>query len=170
MVKPSWNLREQAKWWMVALAMADRRSSFLPSVHSHAMEGWTDEAGGSTSHVGAGLGGLVPPFRYFYLPWPQWLNRRRLTLPLLHGQPGETGCLLKSQLFLRGLWTFTGRVTTPSVYTSTIAKALYEVAEAIGAKVTVENVERCSDPGSYTADMVRSGYLLTMMLIMITPG
>jgi len=64
---------------MVALAMADRRSPILhPEVQvpSHAMEGWTDAAGGTTSHVGAGLGGLVPPFRYFYLPWPQWLNRR----------------------------------------------------------------------------------------------
>ena len=78
-VKPSWHLREQARWWMVALAMADRRSPILhPEVQvpSHAMEGWTDAAGGTTSHVGAGLGGLVPPFRYFYLPWPQWLNRR----------------------------------------------------------------------------------------------
>ena len=77
-VKPTWELREQAKWWMVALAMADRRSPILspqPQVPSHAMEGWTDAAGGSTSHMGAGLGGLVPPFRYFYLPWPQWLNR-----------------------------------------------------------------------------------------------
>ena len=40
------------------------------------MEGWTDAAGGTTSHMGAGLGGLVPPFRYFYLPWPAWLNSR----------------------------------------------------------------------------------------------
>jgi hypothetical protein len=63
--------------------------------------------------------------------------------------------------------------STKCVYTSTIAKALYEVADAIGATVTVEKVKRCSDCGSYTADMiskVRSGYLLTKMIIIITPG
>ena len=60
--------------------------------------------------------------------------------------------------------------STKCVYTSTIAKALCEVAEAIGAKLTVEKIKRCSDRGSCTADMiseVRSGDLLSKMIIMI---
>jgi len=44
--------------------------------------------------------------------------------------------------------------STRCVYTSTIAKAIYEVAKAIGVTVTVEKVKRCSDRGSYTADMI----------------
>ena len=53
--------------------------------------------------------------------------------------------------------------STKCMYTSTSTKAT----------VTVEKIKRCSDRGSYTADMinkVRSGYLLTMMIIMNTPG
>ena len=60
--------------------------------------------------------------------------------------------------------------STKCVYTSSIAKALYEVAEAIGATVTVEKIKRCSDRGSYTADMISkvwSGDLLIEMIIMI---
>ena len=63
--------------------------------------------------------------------------------------------------------------STQCVYTSTVAKALFEVAEAIGASVTIEKVKRCSDRGSYTADMiskVRRVYLLILIIILIFLG
>ena len=44
--------------------------------------------------------------------------------------------------------------STKCVYTSTIAKAIYEVADSIGATISVEKVKRCSDDGSFTADMI----------------
>ena len=189
-VQISDQLREQARWWMVALAMADKRSPIIrpePQVPSHAMEGWTDAAGGSTSHVGAGLGGLVPPFRYFYLPWPQWLNKgesntdgvvfsSKLTCLELLGPlvllvtcgdlaaGGHLRCYVDNQVSLEIVQLSTvsqGAVdvykkghSTKCVYSSTIAKAIYEVSEAIGATMTIEKIRRCSDRGSYTADMV----------------
>ena len=53
-------LREQADWWMVALRAAD---TYSPILHpdsqrpSSAKESWSDAAGGTSSHMGAGLGG-----------------------------------------------------------------------------------------------------------------
>ena len=49
--------------------------------------------------------------------------------------------------------------STTCVYTSSIVKAIFEVAEAIGVTVSVEKVRRCSDSGSYTADMISKGNL-----------
>jgi len=56
------DLKEQAEWWLVALKSASVHSPIvLPDqrVPSNALEGYTDAAGGTISHVGAGLGGLV---------------------------------------------------------------------------------------------------------------
>ena len=43
------------------------------------------------------------------------------------------------------------------MYSSSIAKTIYEVAEAIGVVMTVEKVTRSSDRGLYTADMISKG-------------
>ena len=188
-VKPSSDLRKQARWWMVALAEADRCSPILhpePPIPSHALEGWTDAAGGTTSHVGAGLGGLVPPFRYFYLPWPAWLNERaanadgvvfasKLTCLELLGPlvllvvcadmaaGGHFRCYVDNQgavdIYRKGH-------STTCVYTSSIAKALFEVADAIGTTVSVEKVRRCSDRGSFTADMISKGNMTEVRRMM----
>ena len=55
---------------------------------------------------------------------------------------------------------------TKCVYTSTVAKAIYEVSEAIGAVVSVEKVRRCSDRGSYTADQISKGNLSELRRMM----
>ena len=182
MVKPTTELREQAGWWMVALVGADRRSPIIhpdPKVPSNAVEGWTDAAGGTTSHQGAGVGGLIPPFYYFYLPWPAWLNWRqantdgevfasKLTCLELLGALvllvtcGEVaaGAHLKIYVDNQGAVDVYGKGhSTKCLYTSTVAKAMYEVAEAIGVTVTVAKVRRGSDRGSYTADMISKGNL-----------
>lgn len=81
--------------------------------------------------------------------------------------------MYNSHCFPRELSMCTGRATVHSVFTSTVAKALFEVAEAIGASVTIEKVKRCSDRGSYTADMiskVRRVYLLILIIILIFLG
>ena len=79
-ITPNEMLRKQAGWWIQALQEADKNSPIIhpePHIPSHALEGWSDAAGGSTNHIGAGLGGVVPPNKYFYLPWPAWLNKRK---------------------------------------------------------------------------------------------
>jgi hypothetical protein len=188
-VRPSHQLREQARWWMVALAESDRCSPIIhpdPPVPSHAMEGWTDAAGGSVSHVGAGLGGLVPPYRYFYLPWPQWINAKgengdgvvfasKLTCLELLGPlvllvtcgdlaaGGHLRCYVDNQ---GAVDVYRKGHSTGCLYTSTIAKAIYEVSEAIGVVVSVEKVKRCSDRGSYTADMISKGNMTEVRKMM----
>ena len=43
------------------------------------------------------------------------------------------------------------------MYSASIAKAIYEVSEAIGVVMTVEKIRRCLDRGSYTVDMISKG-------------
>ena len=155
-VRISEELKEQAGWWQVALKAANVYSPIVhpdPKVPSHAMEGYTDAAGGTISQMGAGLGGLVPPHRYFYIPWPAWLNM---------GRPNSDGVVFAAKLsclellgalvllvvcvdlaaggHLRVFVDNQGAVdifrkghSTKCVYTSTIAKAIFDVAEATGA-------------------------------------
>ena len=182
MVKPIIELQEQARWWMVALVGADRWSPIIhpdPKVPSNAVEGWTDAAGGTTSHQGAGVGGLIPPFYYYYLPWPAWLNLKKANtegvvfsskltcLELLGGLVllvtcGEVAAGGHLRVFIDNqgaVDVFRKGHSTKCLYTSAVAKAMYEVAEAVGVTVTVEKVRRVSDRGSYTADMLSKGNL-----------
>jgi hypothetical protein len=181
-VRPSEQLREQAKWWMVTLARSNCGGPILhpdQRVPSGAVEGWTDAAGGSLRSAGAGLGGLVPPFRAFYQPWPAWLNGggsnsdgvrfdSKLTcLELLGPLALLVSCAdVVAGGHLRVFVDNQGAVdiykkghSTKCLYSASIAKAIYEVAEAIGATVSVEKIRRCSDRGSYTADMLSKGNL-----------
>ena len=189
MVVISEDLKEQAEWWLVALKSASVHSPIvLPDqrVPSNALEGYTDAAGGTISHVGAGLGGLVPPHRYFYIPWPAWLNL---------GWPNSDGVVFASKLtclellgalvllvscadvvaggHLRVFVDNQGAVdvyrkghSTKCVYTSSIAKAIFEVAEATGVSISVEKIRRCSNRGAYTADMISKGNLKELRRMM----
>ena len=171
---------------MVALVRADRRSPIIhpdPKVPSNAVEGWTDAAGGTTSHQGAGVGSLIPPFFYYFLSWPAWLNLKgansegvvfasKLTcLELLGGLVllvtcGEVAAGGHLRLFINNqgaVDVFRKGHSTKCMYTSAVAKAMHEVAEAIGVTVTVEKVRRVSDRGSYTADMLSKGNLQEAM-------
>ena len=56
--------------------------------------------------------------------------------------------------------------STKCVYTSTVAKAIFDIAEAIGVTVSVEKIRRCSDRGSYTADQISKGNLKEMRRMM----
>jgi len=188
-VKLSPDLKKQAAWWLVALRAATEYSPIVhpdPKVPSNAVEGFTDAAGGTMSKVGAGLGGLVPPHRYFYLPWPAWLNL---------GWPNSDGVVFASKLKCLELlgalvllvvcadlaagghlrvWidnqgavdVFRKGHSTKCVYTSSIAKAIFEVAEATGVGISVEKVRRCSNRGSYTADMISKGNLQELRRMM----
>ena len=188
-VKPTRELREQARWWMVALVGADKRSPILhpnPRVPANAVEGWTDAAGGTTSHQGAGVGGLIPPFYYFYLPWPAWLNWRQantegevfaskltclellgaLVLLVTCGEVAAGGHLRIYVDNQGAVDIYKKGHSTKCVYTSSVAKAMYEVAEAIGVSLSVDKVKRVSDRGSYTADMISKGNLQELKRMM----
>ena len=182
-------LREQAAWWSTALLAARDGSPIVNpdrGAPSTAVEGFCDAAGGKNTSIGAGVGGLVPPFRYFYLPWPRWLNL---------GMPNSEGVVFAHKLscleLLGALITLTigvdlaagghlrvyvdnqGAVdiyrkghSTACHYTSTVEKAIFEVAQATGVRVTVEKIRRCSNRGAYTADQISKGNLAELRRMM----
>ena len=188
-VQISAELREQATWWTTALMSAKDGSPIVNpdrGAPSTAVEGFCDAAGGSSSYTGAGVGGLIPPFRYFYLPWPRWLNM---------GGTNSVGVMFASKLscleLLGALITLTigvdlaagghlrvfvdnqGAVdifrkghSSKCAYTTTVAKAIFEVAQATGVKVSVEKIRRCSTRGAYTADKISKGNMAELRRMM----
>jgi hypothetical protein len=130
--------------------------------------------------------GPARPYRYFYLPWPQWINAKgengdgvvfasKLTCLELLGPlvllvtcgdlagGGHLRCYVDNQ---GAVDVYRKGHSTGCLYTSTIAKAIYEVSEAIGVVVSVEKVKRCSDRGSYTADMISKGNMTDVRKMM----
>ena len=51
-------------------------------------------------------------------------------------------------------------------YTTTVAKAIFEVAQATGVKVSVEKIRRCSTRGAYTADKISKGNMAELRRMM----
>ena len=60
--------------------------------------------------------------------------------------------------------------STKCGYTSTVAKALFEVAEACGVNLSVEKIRRCSNRGAYTADKISKGDLMELRRMMPLRG
>lgn len=169
--------RQQCYWWLLNLQAAahynpivDPRVNISPS----ALRGWTDAAGGSSERVGGGLGGLFPPKRWVYMPWPAWVNlnkpnsdgvrfARKLTclelvavLALMSASPNE--------IRNRDVEVFvdnSGAVdiyakggSTSCWYSYTVSKALYDIAGGLNSRLHLTKVSRYSDTGSLAADIL----------------
>lgn len=182
-------LEDQAGWWMTALKAT---TIHAPIIHpdsrrpSNAQEAWSDAAGGTREHMGAGLGVVTPVGEWAYIPWPTWLN---------YGGPNSDGVTFASKLSclemlgpLVALCMVSHRIagealivyvdnqgsvdiykrghSTKCVYTSTIAKACHDLAWSLGATLAVEKVRRCSDAGSYLADVISKGELTKFRKLM----
>lgn len=184
-------LKEQAGWWMTALRAAEMFSPILhPDIQrpSNAKEAWTDAAGGTSSHMGAGLGVILPSGAWSYLPWPAWLNNgganddgvkfaSKLSCLELLG-PLAALCVMGDDAMSEVLVVYVdnqGSVdiyrkgcTVSCVYTSTVAKACYDLSVAMGCTLVIEKIRRCSDAGSYLADMISKGDLVQFRKLM--PG
>ena len=129
---------------------------------------------------------LIVCGRYFYLPWPTWLNL---------GRANKDGVVFKSKLscleLLGALITLVISVdlaagghlqifidnqgavdiynkghSTKCGYTSAIAKAIFEVSEATAVRVSVVKVRRCSDRGSYTAGRISKADMMELRRMM----
>ena len=182
LVRTSRDLREQARWWRIALTVAHRRSAIVRPdllVPSTAVEGFCDAAGGTMERMGHGVGGLIPPYRYFYLPWPEWLNLGRtnsegvsfisklsclellgaLVLLVTCGDLAVGGHLRIHVDNQGAVDIFAKGHSATCGYTSAVAKAIYDVSVAVGVTVSVAKIRRCSDQGSYAADMLSKGNL-----------
>ena len=184
-------LRVQAGWWVTALKAANVSS---PIVHpdyrrpSNALEAWSDAAGGSCARVGSGLGVVGPQGAWVYLPWPAWLNMgaknsqgvrfaSKLSCLELLG-PLAALCMMGSRLLGKVLVVYVDNqgsvdifrkgTSLRCVYTSTVSKACFDLSLMMGCTLLVEKVRRCSDAGSYLADMISKGDLVQFRQLM--PG
>ena len=169
--------RSQCQWWLINLQAAAKSSRIqrpVIGISPIAIKGWTDAAGGSLEKVGHGLGGLIPPYVWFYLPWPTWLNQnkvnnqgvkfsRKLTCLEMLG-PLVLLCLspnmVRNQHFVsfvdnQGAVDIYRKVfSTSCFYSYTIAKAIFDVSRALNCTVHVQKITRCSDTGSVASDML----------------
>ena len=175
--------REQCYWWMVNLQAAAHRSTIMGVLGGQspvAGEGWTDAAGGSYHKVGHGLGGVMGQ-NWFYLPWPKWINMNQCNSKGVKFSRKLTCLEMLGPLVLVSTFPDVIRNTqvvvyvdnqgacdiyrkgysTSCLYSYTVAKALWEVSQALNCTVLVKKIRRCSDKGSLAADALSKASFTT---------
>ena len=175
LVHQSPHLRDQCRWWVIHLQAAAFQSPIVRPVQEIsplALKGWSDAAGGSLTKVGQGVGGVVPPNLWVYIPWPAFINNNKPNtdgvkfarkptclelcgpLIMLCGAPSmyrntELVVYVDNQgsvdIWRKGF-------STSCFYSYTIVKAINDVARGLNAKVHIQKITRCSDAGSLAAD------------------
>ena len=178
MLKLSCQCKEHLYWWYIMLPVCAEWSSIVrpkPELSPSAIAAYTDAAGGSWE-VAHGLGGIILPRDWFYVPWPQWLNqgkcnrdgvkfdRKLCVLEML----GPLAVLTKKPNMLRNkdLEVFVDNSGAVSIlakgysstclYLYTVAMAINEVAQALNVNILVTKIPRCSDKYTIIAD-IRKG-------------
>ena len=150
-----------------------------------AIPAYTDAAEGSWK-LGHGLGGIIPPREWFYVPWPRWLNE---------GKPNSDGikfdrklCVLEmlgplviltikpNMIRNKDLEVFvdnSGAVnifakgySSGCVYSYTVAMAINEVAKALNCNIVLTKVGRCSDVNTIIADAISKADWATLDRLM----
>ena len=174
-VQVSANCREQCRWWVLHLQAAAFSSPIVRPIletSPAAIRAWTDAAGGSLTKVGHGLGGVIPPHLWFYLPWPQCVNKntpnsegikfsRKLTCLELCG-PLVTLCAAPDMFRNTDLVVYVdnqGSVdiwrkgfSTSCFYSYTVVKAIHDIAKGLNTRIHIQKITRRSDAGSVAAD------------------
>ena len=183
------NCRRQCHWWLAnlqAAAFYSRIKRPVVGISPISIKGWTDAAGGSLEKVGHGLGGVIPPFIWFYLPWPAWLNQnkangqgvkfsRKLTCLEMLG-PLVLICLAPEMVRNQHLVSYNDNqgacniyrkgYSTACFYSFTIAKAIWDVSRALNCTVHIVKVARCSDAGLVAADVLTKADFKTFYRLM----
>ena len=168
--------KEHLYWWYIMLPIHAKESPIVSPVlelSPLAISAYTDAAGGSWK-FGHGLGGIIPPREWFYVPWPRWLNE---------GKPNSDGvkfdrklCVLEMlgplvaltikpnmirnkdmEVFVDNSGAvniFAKGYSSGCVYSYTVAMAINEVAEALNCNIVLTKVGRCSDVNTVIADAI----------------
>ena len=175
--------REQLRWWFLHFQAAAwycpiRHPDTKVAVPAGARQIWTDAAGGSLLHLRGGVGALLPDGSWVWFPWPRWLHA---------GMPSSEGFPLNAQLqFLELCGPLLAMATAPNlfrnvavefrldnqsaVYTwrkgyssepfsTTVVKAIYDLAGALNCRPYITKVARCSTIGAVAADHLSVGRL-----------
>jgi hypothetical protein len=167
-------LKQQLHFWLVVLQVSTGHAR-IPRpelvIPAWAREFFTDAAGGTMESVGRGCGGVTRGW-WFYVPWAQKINsgvraqdgkklgRKLSALELV----GPLICLAGGYDLCRDASVRIRVDNSGSVniwkkgyssncdLCSTLVLATATVAAALGCRLTIEKVTRCSSPGTVMAD------------------
>lgn len=175
--------REQLRWWFLHMQAAAwycpiRHPDAKVAVPTGARQVWTDAAGGSLLNLRAGVGALLPDGSWVWFPWPLWLHS---------GRPSSEGFALNAQLqFLELCGPLLALASAPNLFrnravefridnqsavhtwrkgyskepfSSTVVKAIYDLARALNCRPFITKVARCSTVGAVAADHISQGEL-----------
>jgi hypothetical protein len=169
--------RGEAGFWRIMLSFCGGRTP-LPDpdycLPPWTMRGYTDAAGGTVSHQGYGVGGVLGEHWWFYLPWGRSINCGELSR-----DGGRLDCKMSAWELLGPLALITagvelvrgrslvipvdnqGSVTiyqkgwcTSCMLCTTLALALSEVAASIDCKLEIVKIRRCSNKEAEAADAI----------------
>ena len=171
--------REQAGLWVEIIRAAQEHSPIpdprlMSSMLSRKV--FTDAAGGARDRLRNGVGGICPPYNWFYMPWPALVRENKMN---------SLGVRFASKMScLEGFGALLGLVTIPDIarnaeielmvdnvgfvmvyakkhsscpYTYTIAKAIYDVSLDLACHVRVTRTARVSGTGEEVADALSKG-------------
>jgi hypothetical protein len=167
-------LKRQLHFWLVMIQVSTGHATIPrpePVVPAWAREFFTDAAGGSLESVGRGCGGVTTGW-WFYVPWPKKINsgvrahdgkklgRKMSALELV----GPLVCVSAGYDMCRDapvkIWV--DNVGSVKIWRkgyssscdlcSTLVTAMATVAAALGCRLAVEKVTRCSSAGTVMAD------------------
>ena len=169
--------KEQLFWWFVMLqTCAGWTPIQYPDLVTSplALQGYTDAAGGTPNKIGHGVGGILEPDVWFYIPWPAWLNKgmpnsdnikfdRKMSVLELLGPLALLTCApdrvrnkhLEIHVDNQGAVSIYAKgYSTSCPYCYTLAVAIFEISTALNCHVTLSKIRRCSNTGTVIADML----------------
>ena len=176
-VELSANCKEQLFWWYLMLQTC---AGWTPIQYPDlvlsplAVQGYTDAAGGTPNKIGHGVGGIIEPDVWFYIPWPAWLNKGRTNsdgvqfdrklsvlemlgpLALLVSAPDRVrNRHLEVHVDNQGAVSIYAKgYSTSCLYCYTLAVAIHEISMALNCHVVLSKIERCSNTNAIIADLL----------------
>jgi hypothetical protein len=171
-------LRRQLHFWWCMLKTLNNASTIPAPTRFPAwtVEFHTDAAGGSLLSPGHGTGGCSGPF-WFYVPWGRRINcgmrgadgkrfSRKLSAlelvgPLICVSAGRELCRLNPvRIWVDNAGSvsiFKKGYSTTCDLCNTLVGAIARVSTALGCKITIDKIARCSDTSSQLADFLSKG-------------
>lgn len=172
--------KRQLHFWLVMLLTCSKRCA-IPAPFSlppWAVECFTDAAGGSMEGMGHGLGAVIPDLDWWaFLPWTRDLNAGKLLcdgkkvarklsaleligplLVLAAGARQVRGLELRFWVDNQGscnIWKH--GYSNACRLSTTVVKAIAEVAAGLGCRIDIQKVTRCSSAGTRMADALSKG-------------
>ena len=173
---------KQMQWWFVNLQTT---AWYCPITHPDAILWppvgaeviWSDAAGGTLTNVKVGVGILLPGGGWAYFPWPMWmkaglpgpegapLNAQlqflELCGPLIALAAGASDCMNRAVNFrldnMSAVYVWRKGYSSRDRLSSTVVKAVFDLAQLLNTSPFVTKVARCSTRGAAAVDALSKG-------------